>query len=64
MNADEHPVMKRVHRPGDENRSIAILSLEDQDEWLHAKEIDAARTMLSLWPEDGMVAEAMTSTTR
>lgn len=56
--------MKRVHRPGDENRSIAILSLEDQDEWLHAKEIDAARTMLSLWPEDGMVAEAMTSTTR
>jgi len=34
VNADGHPVFKRMHRPEDEKRMVVILSEEDQDRWL------------------------------
>lgn len=46
VNADEHPVMKHMHRLGDEKRSVVILRPTDCDEWLHTKNVDAARAML------------------
>lgn len=57
VNAEGHAVMGRMHRPTEEKRSVVILRPEDYDEWLHTTNIEAARTMLRLWPADDMVAE-------
>ncbi|KGC66883.1 hypothetical protein DP57_2410 [Burkholderia pseudomallei] len=56
VNADEHPVMKHMHKPGDEKRSVVILRPADYDEWLHTKNIEAACAMLQLYPADELVA--------
>jgi len=29
VNADEHPIMRHMHRPGDEKRSVVILRPDD-----------------------------------
>jgi putative SOS response-associated peptidase YedK len=42
VNADNHPVMKRFHRPGDEKRMVVILDPNDYDAWLTASTDDAA----------------------
>lgn len=57
VNADEHDVMKHMHRPGDEKRSVVILKLGDHDEWLHTRNAEAARAMLQLYPAADMAAE-------
>ncbi|KVT68941.1 SOS response-associated peptidase [Burkholderia ubonensis] len=57
VNADDHPVMKHMHRLGDEKRSVVIVRPADYDEWLHTKNVDAARAMLQLYPGDEMAAE-------
>lgn len=57
VNADDHPVMKHMHRLGDEKRSVVILRPADYDEWLHTKNVEAARAMLQLYPADGMITE-------
>ncbi|MCM2537736.1 SOS response-associated peptidase family protein [Burkholderia glumae] len=54
VNADEHDVMKHMHRPGEEKRSVVILRPEDHDEWLHARNLEAALLILQLWPADDM----------
>ncbi|AOJ62757.1 hypothetical protein WJ32_10020 [Burkholderia ubonensis] len=56
VNADGHGVMGRMHKPGDEKRSVVILRPTDYDEWLHTKNVDAARAMLQLYPARDMVA--------
>lgn len=60
VNADEHPVMKHMHRLGDEKRSVVILRPADYDEWLHTKNIKAAREMLQLYAADAMAADSAT----
>ncbi|AOK62018.1 hypothetical protein WM29_23095 [Burkholderia ubonensis] len=57
VNADEHPIMKHMHRPGDEKRSVVILRPEDWEEWLTTSNLEAARAMLQLYPADEMSAE-------
>jgi putative SOS response-associated peptidase YedK len=37
VNADGHPLMGRLHRPGDEKRMPVIVSPEHYGDWLHAK---------------------------
>lgn len=49
VNADEHDVMGRMHRPGDEKRSVVILRPEDQDEWLHV-DGQMCAALLQIWP--------------
>ncbi|KVD68033.1 hypothetical protein WI86_19550 [Burkholderia ubonensis] len=56
INADRHPVMSRMHKPNDEKRSVVILRPDDYDEWLHTKKVEAARSMLQLYPADEMEA--------
>ena len=34
MIADDHPLMKRFHRPEDEKRMVVILDPEDYGNWL------------------------------
>lgn len=36
LNADTHPLMRRFHRPGEEKRSLAVISSSRCDEWLAA----------------------------
>ncbi|KVG59206.1 SOS response-associated peptidase family protein [Burkholderia territorii] len=55
VNADGHAVMGRMHKPGDEKRSVVILRPADYDEWLHTESVEVARTLLQLYPADDMV---------
>ena len=36
VNADEHPVMRQFHKPGDEKRTPVIIAPELHDKWLRA----------------------------
>jgi len=47
VNADEHPVMKRFHKAGDEKRTPVIVPESQYFEWLGAS-IQKAEQMLSL----------------
>ncbi|POM20763.1 hypothetical protein CSX04_02183 [Burkholderia cepacia] len=58
VNADAHPLFARMHRPGEEKRGVVILRRDDYDEWLHVRDIEAARRMLNLLPADDMTAES------
>lgn len=57
VNADEHPLMRRFHRPGAEKRSVVILRPEEYDDWLGARSTDEARSFLNLFPVEEMAAE-------
>lgn len=46
INADEHPLMKRFHKPGDEKRSLVILPKDEWDDWLECKDPERARGYL------------------
>jgi len=57
VNADGHPVMGRMHRPGDEKRSLVLIGRADFDAWLGARP-EAARALLRAPAPDALVAEA------
>ena len=54
INADEHPLMRRMHKPDDEKRSLVILPHEDVGDWLACKDLEVARSFLRHYPADGM----------
>lgn len=56
VNADEHPMMKRFHKPGDEKRALVIVPEDEFDNWLACADTEVARSFFSLFP-----AEKMTS---
>jgi len=41
VNADAHPLMARMHRPGDEKRMPVLLAPGDFEAWLHATDEQA-----------------------
>ena len=45
VNADEHPVMKKFHRLGDEKRTPLVLSTSQFNQWLSANETQAIALM-------------------
>lgn len=49
LNADEHPLLRRFHRPGKEKRGIAILRPEHYDDWLSSTNPEFARTLVELY---------------
>jgi putative SOS response-associated peptidase YedK len=57
VNADEHPLMKRFHRPGAEKRSVVIVPPTEYEDWLNCKSTDEARSFLRLHPAEAMHAE-------
>ncbi|WP_186104955.1 hypothetical protein [Burkholderia gladioli] len=59
VNADEHEVMQRMHRPDDGKRSVVILGPEEHDEWLHATNVETVRAMLRLYPPEDTLARPM-----
>jgi len=42
INADDHPLMRRMHKPDDEKRMVVILRPEQYDAWLACETEDAA----------------------
>jgi hypothetical protein len=57
VNANEHPLMKRFHKTGDEKRSVVIVPPDAYEDWLSCRSIDEARSFLNLFPADRMYAQ-------
>ena len=53
INADEHPIMSRFHRPEDEKRSVVVLEDANYRDWLYATQNDA-RDLMKL-AKDGLL---------
>jgi putative SOS response-associated peptidase YedK len=58
INADEHPLMRRFHKPGDEKRALVVLPQHELDAWLACKDQELARSFLRHYPAEGMKAWA------
>lgn len=58
INADEHPLMQRFHRPGDEKRSVVVLDPADHAAWLGARSEAEARALLQPMDPAQMIASA------
>jgi putative SOS response-associated peptidase YedK len=56
INADEHPLMRRFHKPGDEKRSLVIVPASQYDDWLECAGTERARAYLNLYPAEMLVA--------
>lgn len=63
INADEHPLMRRFHKPEDEKRMIVLLEPEQIDQWLQAPH-EAAPTYLKPYDAEKLVAEPAPKATR
>jgi hypothetical protein len=57
-NADHRPLMRRVHKSGDEKRSVIVLPSSQYDEWITCEDPELARTFFRLPLEEEMIAEA------
>ncbi|MFM0125718.1 MULTISPECIES: SOS response-associated peptidase family protein [Paraburkholderia] len=57
LNADEHPLMKRFHKPGAEKRGVVVLPKSEHLDWLSCTSTDEARSFLRLLPADALQAE-------
>jgi len=56
INAEDHPLMRRFHKPGAEKRSVVILRPEQYDDWLGCRSTDEARSFLNLFPAGEMTS--------
>jgi len=48
MNADDHPVMNRFHKEGQEKRSLIVIPEDEWDDWLHCRDPEVARSFARL----------------
>jgi putative SOS response-associated peptidase YedK len=56
INADDHPLMRRFHKPDDEKRALVVLDPGEVDAWLGCRDLEAARRFLRAYPADEMKA--------
>jgi putative SOS response-associated peptidase YedK len=56
INADEHPLMRRFHKPGDEKRALVIVPQAEWDDWLSCGDPEYARSFLRHYPAELMRA--------
>jgi putative SOS response-associated peptidase YedK len=54
INADEHGLMRRMHKPGDEKRSLVILPSDHVGDWLACTDTETARSFLRHFPATQM----------
>jgi putative SOS response-associated peptidase YedK len=52
VNADEHPLMRRFHKPGDEKRALVIVPPHEWDDWLYCQDPDQARSFIRHFPHE------------
>jgi putative SOS response-associated peptidase YedK len=57
INADAHPLMNQMHKPGDEKRMIVILPPDRYGDWLQASARESEE-FLRPWPAQALRAEA------
>lgn len=57
INADDHALMRRMHRPGEEKRSLVIVPARDYDDWLSCRDPERARSFLRPYPAEAMKGE-------
>ena len=57
INADEHALMRRFHRPGSEKRSIVMLADDDWNTWLNARSEEEARRLIRPFKADLMCGQ-------
>ena len=55
INADDHPLMRNMHKPGEEKRMVVILPQGAFGDWLDAP-ANASRDFLRQFPADRLVA--------
>ncbi|WP_307581297.1 SOS response-associated peptidase [Pseudoduganella violaceinigra] len=58
INADEHPLMKRFHKAGDEKRALVVVPRESWDDWLECSDPEFARSFLAHYPAELMISWA------
>lgn len=63
VNADDHPLMRRLHKPGDEKRMVVILPRGLYGDWLDASASQSMEFMRQ-FPADRLTARAAPSTQR
>jgi putative SOS response-associated peptidase YedK len=56
INADDHPLMRRFHKPGDEKRMVVILPVARYDDWLQARP-EQSQAFMRPFPADQMMAD-------
>lgn len=56
INADEHPLMRQFHKPGEEKRMVVVLPEDRYSAWL-AAEAAQTRDFLVQYPAELMRAE-------
>ena len=56
-NADAHPLLRRMHRPGDEKRQLRLVDASEAHEWLN-QSADVALDWLARLPEVPLVGQA------
>ena len=47
VNADDHPLMRRFHKPKDEKRTVVVLDEANIDRWLLASSPEQMRQLLA-----------------
>lgn len=57
LNADSHSLMRRMHAPGKEKRSVVIVPREEWGSWLTCRDTEVARSFLRLYPAELMATE-------
>lgn len=57
INADAHPLMRRLHKPGDEKRSLVIIPPAGYANWLTCRDPGIARSFLQPFPADLMTTQ-------
>ena len=57
INADEHPLMRNFHKPGDEKRMVVILPEAAYDDWLKAP-VEGSMEFMREYPAERLVANA------
>lgn len=56
INADDHPLMSRFHKPGAEKRSLVVIPDQELDAWLNCRDPELARSFLRPYPAEAMKA--------
>ena len=54
INADSHPLMNRMHKPGDEKRTLVVLPEDEVGAWLACDDLQVARSFLRHYPAELM----------
>ena len=55
VNADDHPLMRNLHKPGDEKRMVVILPEASYDDWLTAP-VGRSMAFMQPYPAGQMLA--------